>query len=116
MGSWLGHTRGTGTEVGDGAPVKYPRYPSRGDIISVVVTAPGFSNRLVVRGAIVKKPGHEIRCVYTDNVFRRGSITMEFVTNVKHNFHVRLRDEGRTWARGVEGPAAEALQVYVALT
>lgn len=95
--------------------MKYPRWPSRGDIVSIVVPAPGFTGRYIVRGAVVKKPGHEIRCVYTDNVFRRGPYELHTGT-YRHNFHVRLRDEGRTWARGVDGPVAEALQVYLALT
>lgn len=97
--------------------MRYPRWPARGDIISVVVTAPGFSNRLIVRGAVVKKPGHEIRCVYTDNTFRsRRGLVLQNADPQHRTIHVRLRDEGRTWARGVDGPAVEALRVYVALT
>lgn len=110
----MAHARSEGAGRGDGAPVRYPRWPARGDIISVVVKAPGFSGRFIVRGAIVRKPGHEIRCAYTDHVYRRGPYEMH--TGIyHHNFHVRLRDEGRTWARGADGPEVEALQVATAL-
>ena len=95
----MGYTRCTGAEVGDGSPVK-PL--SRGDIVLVVWTrSPGYQ---VVVGMVVKKWGRNIRCEWTDGV------------GGHHIHYVARRAEGRTWARGVRGPAADALRSYMALT
>lgn len=82
---------------------------SRGDIITVIVPRYLPPRRTTIHLALVKKPGVEIRCVYRESV-------MDDLGMRRHNFHVRRKDEGVTWARGTTGPEVDALKVVNALS
>ena len=81
--------------------MRYLSHPARGDIVSVVYNRSGL--RIVVC-MVVKKSGHKICCTWIDGLMQR------------HNYIVRLRDEGRTWSREANDPEGKALEAFLALT
>lgn len=89
------------------------RILSRNELVTVEIAG-------VLHPARVKKPGRTTRVQYVVETSVQHpepwySSNLSYYTCTTHNYYIRLRDEGNTWARGWDGEAVEALRAAVAL-